>query len=87
MKMATTSHAWCHRGIIKDLEQAYRTKEEVDGVEFEPTEADEWACSYNVGHFIMFYDDILNQLRVRLPFTHFQVSVLNSLSVCPSQLT
>ena len=59
-------------------------KEEVDGVEFEPAKADDWVCSYDVGRFIMFYDDILDQLRVRPPFTHFQVSILNLLGVCPS---
>ena len=62
-------------------------KEEVDGVEFEPAEADEHACNYDVACFIMFYGNILNQLRVGPPFIHFQVQVLNSLGVCPSQLT
>ena len=42
--------------MIKDLEQAYRTKEEVDGVQFE---AHKWACSYDVDHFVMFYGNIL----------------------------
>ena len=60
MKMVTTSHTWRHRGMIKDLEQAYWTKEEVDGVEFEPVEANEQASSYDVGRFIMFYGDILD---------------------------
>ena len=73
--------------MLKDLEQAYWMKEEVDIVEFEPIEADERACTYDVSCFMMFYDDFLDQLRVRPPFTHFQVSVLNSLSICPSQLT
>ena len=35
----------------------------------------------------MFYGDILDQLRVGPPFTHFQVQVLNSLIMCLSQLT
>ena len=64
VKMATMSLNWCHRGMIKDMEQSYRTKEEVDGVKFEPAKADERACSYDVTHFIMFYGDILDQLRV-----------------------
>ena len=80
--MAIASLTWHHREMIKDLEQAYRAKEEVDGVEFELVEADKWACSYDVDHFIMFYDNILEQLRVGSPFTHFQVSILNSLDVC-----
>ena len=62
-------------------------KEEVDSMEFEPVEVDKSVCSYDVGHFVMFYGDILEQLRVRPPFTHFQVFILNSLSVCLSQLT
>ena len=70
--------------MIKDLEQTYWAKEEVDGVEFEPVEADKWACSYDVSRFIMFYADILEQLRVGLPFMHFQASILNLLSVCPT---
>ena len=73
--------------MIKDMEQAHETKEEVDRVEFELVEADERVCGYNVSRFIMFYGDILDQLRVELPFTHFQVGVLNSLDVSPSQLT
>ena len=87
MKIATASHTWCHQGMTKDLEQDYRMKEEVDSVEFEPVKADEQACSYDIGHFIIFYGDILNQLRVRPPFTHFQVNVLNLLGMCLSQLT
>ena len=59
-------------------------KEEADGMEFKTNKVDEWACSYDVSYFIMFYDDILEELRVRLPFTHFQVFILNSLGVCPS---
>ena len=59
-------------------------KEEVKGMEFKPVEVDEWTCSYNTGRFIMFYGDIINQLRISPPFTHFQVSVLNSLDVHPS---
>ena len=55
-----TSHTWRNKGMIKDLEQAYQTKEEVEGMKFEPIEADEWACSYDIGWFIMFYGDILN---------------------------
>ena len=39
VKMAMASHTWCNRGMIKDLEQAYWMKEEVDGMEFEPVEA------------------------------------------------
>ena len=62
-------------------------KEEVNGVELEHFESNEQACSYDVEHFIMFYGNILNQLRVGPPFTHFQVSILNSFDVCPSQLT
>ena len=85
--MATASHTWRHRGMIKDMQQAYWMKEEVDEVEFEPTEMVEWVCSYDVGRFIMFYGDILDQLKVRPPFTHFQVSILNLLGMCPSQLT
>ena len=73
--------------MIKDMEQAYQTKKEVDGVEFEPTEIDKQACSYDVARFIMFYGDILDQLRVSPPFMHFQVSILNLLNVCLSQLT
>ena len=87
VKMANASLTWRHREMIKDMEQAYRAKEEVDGVEFKPVEADEQSCSYNTDRFVMFYDDILEQLRVGLPFTHFQVSVLNSLGMCPTQLT
>ena len=34
--MATTSLNWRHRGMIKDMEESYRTKEEVLGIEFEP---------------------------------------------------
>ena len=85
--MATVSHTWRHPGMIKDLEQAYRAKEEFDGVEFELVEADEWAFSYDVNHFVMFHGDILDQLRVGSSFTHFQAFILNSLGVCPSQLT
>ena len=85
--MAMTSQTWHHRGMIKDMEQVYWTKEEVDRVEFDPVEANERVCSYNVDRFIMFYDDILDQLRVEPPFTHFQESFLNLLSVCPFQLT
>ena len=48
-------------------------KEKVDGVEFEPTEVNEWVYSYDVAYFIMFYGDILDQLRVGPLFTHFQV--------------
>ena len=59
----------------------------MDRVEFEPVEFDEWVCSYDVNCFDMFYGDIFNQLGVGPLFTHFQVSVLNLLSVCPSQLT
>ena len=87
VKMAVVSLNWHHRSMIKDMEELYRTKEEVEGVEFEPAEVDEWVCSYDVNRFIMFYNDILDQLRVGPPFTHFQVQVLNSLGVCPSQLT
>ena len=53
------------------MEESYRTKEEVDGVKFEPIEADERVCSYDVAHFIMFCGDILDQLRVDPLFTHF----------------
>ena len=56
-------------------------------MEFEPVKANEWACSYDINHFIIFYSDIVNQLRISPPFTHFQASVLNSLSVCLTQLT
>ena len=87
VKMTTASLTWRHREMIKDMEQAYRKKEEVDGVELEPVEADERACSYDVERFVMFYGDILEQLRVGPPFTHFQVAILNSLGVCPTQLT
>ena len=73
--------------MTKNLEQAYQMKEEVDGVEFELVKADEWVCSYNVGHFVIFYSDILNYLRIGPPFTHFQVSVLSLLGVCQAQLT
>ena len=41
VKMAMASHTWCNRGMTKDLEQAYQTKEEVDNVEFEPVEVNE----------------------------------------------
>ena len=82
-----TSLNWRHRGMIKDMEESYRTKEEVDGVEFELAKADEQVCSYDVAHFIMFYGDILDQLKVSPPFTYFQVQVLNLLGMCPSQLT
>ena len=34
--MAIMSYTWRNRGMIKDLEQAYQMKEEVNGVEFEP---------------------------------------------------
>ena len=71
MKMAMVSHTWCHRGMIKDLEQAYWMKEEVNSVKFEPFKVDKQACNYDVGCFIMFYGDILDQLRVSPPFTHF----------------
>ena len=70
--------------MIKDLEQAYWSKEKVDGVEFEPVKADKRACSYYIGCFVMFYDDILEQLRVGPLFTHFQASILNSFGMCPS---
>ena len=69
VKMAMTSLNWRHRGMIKDMEESYQTKEEVEGIEFEPVEADERVCSYDVAHFIMFYDDILDQLRVS-PLSH-----------------
>ena len=64
VKMVNALLTWRHREMIKEMEQAYRAKEEVDGVEFEPVEADEWACSYNTDRFVMFYSDILEQLRV-----------------------
>ena len=54
VKMTKTSHNWRHRGMIKDMEQAYWTKEEVDGVEFEPVKAIKRVYSYDVGLFIMF---------------------------------
>ena len=73
--------------MIKDLEQAYQMKEKVNGVEFELVEANKWACSYDVGWFVMFYGDILNQLRISPPFTYFQVNVLNFLGMCSAQLT
>ena len=57
--------------MIKDLEQAYWMKEKVDGVEFEPVEANKRVCSYDVDCFVMFYGNILEQLRMGLPFTHF----------------
>ena len=50
--------------MIKDMEQAYQTKEEVDKVEFEPVEANKWVCNYDIGRLVMFYSDILDQLRV-----------------------
>ena len=81
------SHTWRHWSMIKDLEQAYWMKKEVNNVEFKPAEADEWTCSYDVGCFIMFYGDILDQLRFGSCFTHFQANVLNSLGVCPFQQT
>ena len=59
VKMVTTSLTWHHRSMIKDLEQAYRAKEEVDWVEFEPVKADKQACSYDVDHFVIFYGNIL----------------------------
>ena len=65
VKMTAASLTWRHREMIKDMEQSYRTKEAVTGVEFEPVEADERACSYDTDRFVMFYGDILKQLRVR----------------------
>ena len=47
--------------MIKDMEQAYWMKEEVNKVKFEPLEVDEWACNYDVSRFIMFYGDIVDQ--------------------------
>ena len=85
--MVTASHTWHHQGMIKDLEQAHQAKEEVNSVEFEPIEANERAYSYDIDRFVMFYGNILDQLRVGPPFTHFQASILNSLGVCPTQLT
>ena len=87
VKMTAASLTWRHGEMIKDMEQAYRTKEGVTGVEFEPVEADERACSYDTERFVMFYGDVLQQLRVGPPFTHFQAALLDSLGVCPTQLT
>ena len=33
-------------------------------MEFEPVEADKWMRTYDVTRFIMFYGDILDQLKV-----------------------
>ena len=83
VKMATASHIWHNKDMIKDLEQAYRAKEKVKGVEFEPIEANERACNYDIGWFVMFYGDIFDQLSIDPPFTYFQASILNWLSLCP----
>ena len=65
--MAMASLNWRHQGMIRDVEESYRTKEEVNGIEFEPAKVDEWVCSYDVAHFIMFYGDIFYQLKVGRP--------------------
>ena len=56
-------------------------------MKFNPIEANEQAYSYDTGQFIVFYGDIIDQLRIDQPFTCFQIGVLYSLNVCPTQLT
>ena len=78
------SYIWHNKDMIKEMEQAYRAKEKVEGVEFEHIEANERACSYDIGWFVMFYGDIFDQLRIDPPFTHFQAGILNLLGMCPT---
>ena len=59
----------------------------VDDINFVPTEVDKRPCSYNTNRFMVFYGDIIAKLWISLPFTYFQVDVLNTVDVCPSQLT
>ena len=71
MKIMMTSLDWHNKEVVKELEKFYRTKKKVSGLEFELLEIDEWSCSYDTNRFIIFYSDIIVQLQISLPFTHF----------------
>ena len=47
---------------MKELENYYQVKKDVERIDFEPVKLDERPCSYNMGKFIMFYEDVLVKL-------------------------
>ena len=59
----------------------------MERIDFEPMKLDERVCSYDTGRFIMFYEDIMVKLWMGPLFSMFQADVLNTVGVCPSQLT
>ena len=49
--MIMASDEWCNEATIKDLEQSYQTGKVVNGIIFEPAEANEQPCSCNTDRF------------------------------------
>ena len=45
--------------------------EGVEGLKFQPIKTNEQACSYDTDHFIIFYGDIIDWLKISSPFIHF----------------
>ena len=87
VKMTMASNKWRNEAIIKDLRQTYHKKKAIDGIEFPSIKVDEWPCSYNINKFVIFNEDIITKSLIGPPFTFFQVNVLSTISVYPSQLT
>ena len=81
LKMKIASNDCHNRDMIEELERAYRTSEEVEGIKFHLVKEDEQPCDYDTNKFIIFYNDIIDRLRIGPPFTFFQVEVLNALGV------
>ena len=79
--MSMASLNWHNKDIIRELEQVYQMNEEIEGLRFHLIRSNEQLCSYDMNQFIMFWSDIIDQLRMSPPFTNFQVNVLNLINV------